>query len=94
MCGVDTKNVAGADTRAMESSQGGEKSSNWNSKIAFEQIDDCSGGRVGCSKCEASIRMTFTATQIIECMRKKKTVSIYGLDESVYFFWKSRMRKT
>ena len=39
----------------LESSQGGGESSNLNSKIAFEQIDDCSGGRVGCSKCEACV---------------------------------------
>ena len=39
----------------LESSQGGGESSNLNSKIALEQIDDCSGGRVGCSKCEACV---------------------------------------
>ena len=56
----------------LKSSQGGEKSSNWNSKIAFEQIDDCSGGRVGYSKCEACVCMTCTATQIIVERRLKK----------------------
>ena len=55
MCGVDTKNVAGADRRAGKQCQGGEKSSNLNFKIALEGNDDCTGGRVGCSKCEACV---------------------------------------
>jgi hypothetical protein len=52
MCGVDTKNVTVADRRA------GEQSRRYifiefELQIVFEQIDDRSGVRVGCSKCGA-----------------------------------------
>jgi hypothetical protein len=54
MCGVDTKNVAGADRRAEKQARR-YIDIEFELQIAFEQIDDCSGGRVGCSKCGACV---------------------------------------